>query len=105
MALERDWDRHWRHYAGPGNTNPADALRRRGAPLCAGIESDYVPSYPSPVLVGVRRLARDHWPLLIVLALGLLIRVAMMVASSPAILSYPDTWGYVKGAAEELFVP
>ena len=53
----------------------------------------------------VTEVARRHWPLFVVLGLGALLRVLMYAAWAPAYLDYPDVWGYVKGAAEDIFVP
>jgi len=40
---------------------------------------------------------RPHWPLLIVLGLGALVRLLTMVAYAPALL-FPDSWGYIATA-------
>jgi 4-amino-4-deoxy-L-arabinose transferase-like glycosyltransferase len=48
---------------------------------------------------------RRHWALLAVLAIGVVLRVVLLAAYTPANLSYPDTWGYAKAAAGPLFFP
>jgi Dolichyl-phosphate-mannose-protein mannosyltransferase len=53
----------------------------------------------------VVRVLRAHVGLVVVLVAGLALRVALIAGYTPAILNNPDTWGYVKGAGEELFVP
>ena len=45
-----------------------------------------------------------HGALLAVLAVGVAIRVVLMVSYTPAYLSYPDTWGYVVAAKGPLFL-
>ncbi len=42
--------------------------------------------------------------LLVVLLAGAALRVALFASYTPAYLSYPDTWGYVKAAAGPLFM-
>lgn len=46
---------------------------------------------------------RTHGPLLGVFVIGGALRWVLLVAYQPAILNYPDTWGYVRAAAGPLF--
>jgi 4-amino-4-deoxy-L-arabinose transferase-like glycosyltransferase len=49
-------------------------------------------------------MKRAHLALAAVLLAGLALRLVLMVAYTPAYLSYPDTWGYVKAAAGPLIM-
>ena len=53
----------------------------------------------------VGALLRRHLGLVLVLAAGGALRLVLILAYSPAIINFGDTWGYVKGADEEIFVP
>ena len=48
---------------------------------------------------------RSHRGLLVVLGLGVLFRLALIYAISPAHLNYIDSWGYAKEADGPLFLP
>jgi hypothetical protein len=48
-------------------------------------------------------LRRHGWLVALLLA-GVTIRLTLVLAYTPAYLSYPDTWGYVKAAAGPLFM-
>src|SRR4051794_8440700 len=50
------------------------------------------------------RMSRESRPLLAVLAAGAALRIGVLLAYTPAALSYPDTWGYVKAAAGPVFL-
>ena len=49
--------------------------------------------------------ARSHLGLLVVLGLGVVFRLALSYAISPAHLNYIDSWGYATEASGPLFIP
>jgi hypothetical protein len=49
-------------------------------------------------------MLRRHGWLLGLLAVGVVLRLVLLLAYTPAYLSYPDTWGYVKAAGGPLFM-
>ena len=62
-------------------------------------------SYNRAMASRVTPLVRAHAGLLVVLVAGLALRVALFAGYQPAILSNPDSWSYLTGAQDELFVP
>jgi len=65
-----------------------------------------VPAHAAPDALPAWRQTRwEREPLVWILLAGAVVRVAMLIGISPAILSYPDTWGYIVAASGDLVPP
>ena len=55
-------------------------------------------SYLRPVAPTLRRLARQHWLLLLLLVPAVVVRVLATVTYWPALLFWQDSWSYLDAA-------